>query len=208
MSNFPEEISSLPHSIVFLYFFTLITEEGFLISPSYSLELFIKMGIFSFTFNFFSQLFIRPTQTTILPFCISFSWSWSWLLPPVQCHEPPSIVLQALSLLDLIPWIYLSLPLYNCKGFDSGHTWWSSGFPYFLQFKSELGNKELMIWATVSSQSCFCRLYRASPSLATKNIINLISVLTIWWCPCVQSSLVLLEEGVCYDQCILLAKLC
>ena len=29
-------------------------------------------------------------------------------------------------------------------------------FPYFLQFKSEFGNKELMIWATVSSRSCFC----------------------------------------------------
>ena len=64
-----------------------------------------------------------------------------------------------------------------------------------------------MIWATVSSWSCFCWLYRASPSLAAKNIISLISVLTIWWCPCVQLSLVLLEEGVCYDQCVLLAKL-
>ena len=64
-----------------------------------------------------------------------------------------------------------------------------------------------MIWTTVSSQSCFHWLYRASPSLAEKNIINLILVLTIWWCPCVESSLVLLEEGVCYDQCILLAKL-
>ena len=53
-----------------------------------------------------------------------------------------------------------------------------------------------MIWATVSSQSCFCWMYRASPSLAAKNIINLISVLIIWWCPCVESSLVLLEEGV------------
>ena len=42
-----------------------------------------------------------------------------------------------------------------------------------------------MIWAAVSSRSCFCWLYRASPSLAAKNIINLISVLTIWWCPCV-----------------------
>ena len=49
-----------------------------------------------------------------------------------------------------------------------------------------------MIWATVSSWSCFCWLYRASPSLAAKNIINQISVLTIWWCPCVESSLVLL----------------
>ena len=27
------------------------------------------------------------------------------------------------SLSDLIPWIYLSLPLYNHKGFDLGHTW-------------------------------------------------------------------------------------
>ena len=59
-----------------------------------------------------------------------------------------------------------------------------------------------MIWATGSSQSCFCWLYRAAPSLAAKNIINLISVLTIWWCPCVESSLVLLEEGVCHDQCV------
>ena len=68
-----------------------------------------------------------------------------------------------------------------------------------------------MIWATVSSRSCFCWLYRASASSAAKNIISLISVLTIdWfqWFPCVESSLVLLEEAVCYDQCILLAKLC
>ena len=55
-----------------------------------------------------------------------------------------------------------------------------------------------MIWATVSSQSCFCWLYRASPSLAAKNIINPISILTIWWCPRVESSFALLEEGVCY----------
>ena len=27
-------------------------------------------------------------------------------------------------------------------------------------------------------------------------------------CPCVESSLVLLEEGICYDQCVLSAKLC
>ena len=61
-----------------------------------------------------------------------------------------------------------------------------------------------MIWAIVSSWSCFCWLYRVSPSLAAKNIINLISVLTFWWCPCVESSLVLLEEDVCYDQCVVL----
>ena len=48
-----------------------------------------------------------------------------------------------------------------------------------------------MIWTTVSSQYCFCLMYRTSPSLAAKNIIHLISVLTIWWCPYVESSLVL-----------------
>ena len=63
-----------------------------------------------------------------------------------------------------------------------------------------------MIWATVSSRSCFCWLYTASPSLATKNVINLISVLIIWWCPCVKSSHVLLKKGVCFYQCILLAE--
>ena len=50
-------------------------------------------------------------------------------------------------------------------------------------------------WATVSSQYSFCWLYRASPSLAAKNIINLISVLAFWWCPCVESSLLL--KGGC-----------
>ena len=116
------------------------------------------------------------------------------------------------TLSDLIPWICLSPSLYNCKGFGLGHTWiWSSGFPYFpyfLQFQSAFGNKEFMIWATVSSWSCFCwLLYTASPSSAAKDIIYLTLILTIWWCPCVEYSLVLLELDVCYDQCVLLAKL-
>ena len=105
---------------------------------------------------FFPQLFVRPLQTTILPFCNSFSWGWSWSLPSVQCHIPSSIVRQALCLSDLIPWIYLSLPVYNWKDSDLDHIWGSSGFPYFLQFKSEFCNKEFMIQATVSSPSCFC----------------------------------------------------
>ena len=48
-----EEISSFP------LFLSLITEEGFLISPCYSLELCIQMGIsflFFFAFSFFSFL--------------------------------------------------------------------------------------------------------------------------------------------------------
>ena len=72
-------------------------------------------------------------------------------------------------------------------------TEWSSGLTYFLQVEPELCNKELMIWATVSFWSCFRWLSRASLSSAAKNIISLVSVLTIWWCPRVQSSLVLLR---------------
>ena len=34
---------------------------------------------------FFSQLFVKPPQTTILPSCISFSLGWFWSLPPGQC---------------------------------------------------------------------------------------------------------------------------
>ena len=69
-------------------------------SSCYSLKLCIQMLIsflFSFAFCFSSfTVFVRPPQTAILPFCISFPWRWSWSLSPVPCHEPHSIVHQAL----------------------------------------------------------------------------------------------------------------
>ena len=40
---------------------------------------------------FFPQLFIKLLQTTM-----SFSQGWFWSLPPVQCYEPSSVVIQAL----------------------------------------------------------------------------------------------------------------
>ena len=46
-----EEVSRLSNCIVSLYFFALITEEGFLISPCSALELCLQMGI-SFLFSF------------------------------------------------------------------------------------------------------------------------------------------------------------
>ena len=58
-----------------------------------------------------------------------------------------------------------------------------------------------------SVSDCFNRQYRACPSLDAKNIINLILVLSIYWCPCVESSLGLLEKDVCYDQRAHLTKL-
>ena len=143
ISDFLKEISSLSHSITFLYFFALISKEAFLISPCYSLELCIQMGIsflcsFAFSFSFFSQLFVKPPQATILSFCISLSWGWSWSLPPVQCHESLSIVLQALCLSDLIPWIYLSLPLYNCKIWFRSYLNGQVVFPTFFNLSLNL----------------------------------------------------------------------
>ena len=75
--------------------------------PHEELISFLFAYIFSFLLCFslllFSQLFIRPPQTAILLFCISFPWGWSWSLSPVQCHKPPSIVHQALYLSALVP---------------------------------------------------------------------------------------------------------
>jgi len=56
ISNFLEEMSSLSHSTVSLNFFALITEEGFLISPCYSLKLCIQMDLSSFCPLPFSSL--------------------------------------------------------------------------------------------------------------------------------------------------------
>ena len=66
ISNFLEELSSLSHSVVFLYFFALITEKGFLIFACYSLELCIQMGI---TF-----LFCPSSQSS--GFSSSHVWMW------------------------------------------------------------------------------------------------------------------------------------
>ena len=66
-------------------------------------------------------------------------------------------------------------------------------FPTFFNLSLNMAIRSS--WSEpVSSRSCFCWLYRASPSLAAKYIINLISVLTIWWCPCTEPSLVSLER--------------
>ena len=85
-----EEISSLSHSVFFSFSLHFFISEGFLISSYCSLELCIQLGIsflFSFAFHFssFPQLFVRLPQTTILPFCSSFSWGWFWSPTPVQC---------------------------------------------------------------------------------------------------------------------------
>ena len=98
-------------------FLSLLLFFGTLHSDAY-----IFPFVLCFLFLFFSQLFVRPPQTAILHFCISFSSEWSWSLPLIQCHEP-SVHSSSGTLSGLIPWIYLSLSLYNRKGFYLDHTW-------------------------------------------------------------------------------------
>ena len=120
-------------TVVFLYFFALIAEEGFLISSCYSLELCIQMFI---SFLYTSLLFTavcKASPDSHFAFLHSFPWGWPWSLSPVQCHELLSIVHQALYLSDLVHSIYFSLPLYNHKGFDLGHTY-LNGLVVFLTF--------------------------------------------------------------------------
>ena len=100
VSHFLEKSSRLPHSVISLFLCTdhwgrlsylSLLFFGFLLSNGNIFPL-----LHCFLLLFFSQLLGRPPQTAILFSCISFSWGWSCSLSPVQCHEPPSIVHQAL----------------------------------------------------------------------------------------------------------------
>ena len=79
----------LKRSLVFpILFFSLITlhwsmRKAFLSLlvffgiPHSSGYIFLFLLCLSHIFSCFSPLFVRPPQTTILPFCISFPWWWS-----------------------------------------------------------------------------------------------------------------------------------
>src|SRR5574337_839229 len=87
ISDFLEEISSLSHSVVVLSFFALIAEEGFLISPCYSLELCIQMHIsflFSFAFGFSSfHSYFKASSDSYFAFLHFFLLGM--VLIPVSC---------------------------------------------------------------------------------------------------------------------------
>ena len=125
ISNFLEEISSLSHSVLFLYFFALIAEEGFLISSCYSLELCIQMLIsFLFSFVFFASLLFTATcrASPDSHFAFLRFFSMGIVLIPVSCtvswtsfHSSSALHLSYLSICLLF--IYLSvrkghLPIY------------------------------------------------------------------------------------------------
>ena len=80
-----------------------------------------------FTSCLFSALCVRPPQTTTLPFLHFFFLGMvlitaSYTMFRTSFHSFPG------TLSDLIPSIYLSLPLYDHKWFDLGHAWMSWWF--------------------------------------------------------------------------------
>ena len=81
ISNFLEEISSLSHSIVFLYFFALITEEGFLISPCFLWDSVFKWVYLSFSPLLFASLAIK-VMLKILQARLQQYMNWE--LPDIQ----------------------------------------------------------------------------------------------------------------------------
>ena len=112
ISNFLEENSSLSHCVVSLYFFALITEEGFLISPCYSLEFCIQMGIAFFSPLPFTSLFsvICKASPDNLSLNLAIRSLWS---------EPQSV--PSLVFADCIEFLHLWLQRNNQTDFSIDH---------------------------------------------------------------------------------------
>ena len=149
ISNFIEEISSLSYSIVFLSLHWSLRKSFLSLLAILWNSAFkwahLSFSPVSFTSLLFTAICKAPSDNHFV--FLHFLFLVMVLIPAsVQCHEPPSIVLQGLCLSDLIPWMYFSLPLYNHKGFELGHTWmiWFSlvvslvVFPTFFNLSQNL----------------------------------------------------------------------
>ena len=115
ISNFLDKISSVSHSIVFLCFFALISGEGFLISPCYSLELWIQTGMSSFSPLPFTSLLLTAKASSDNHFTFfAFLFLGDGLDPCLlyNVHSSSGTLSVRSNPLNL------SLPLYNRKGFD------------------------------------------------------------------------------------------
>ena len=119
----------LSHSIVFLYFFfphcSLRKAFLSLLAILWN-SAFRWVYLSSFLLPFASLLFstiYKASSDNHLGF-LHFFFPLGIVLITASCTmSQTSIHSSSGTLSDRIPWIYLSLPLYNHKGFDLGHTW-------------------------------------------------------------------------------------
>ena len=124
---FLKRSQSCPFYCFPLYFFALITEEGFLISPCYSLELCMQMIYLSFSplplASFFLSAICKASSEN--QFCLLHLFFLVMVLITASCTISWNSSHSSSGILSIRsnPWIYLSLPLHNLKGFDLGHTW-------------------------------------------------------------------------------------
>ena len=94
----------------------------------------------SLSLLFFSQLFVSPPQTIILPFCICFSCGWSLSLSPVQCHEPLSIVSQVHFNLEFTKIVWCSRLIPTVLGLKGSLSSGALRCPYFQKEHLLLNN--------------------------------------------------------------------
>ena len=80
ISNFLEEISSLSHSVVFLDFFALITEEGFLLAILWNSA--FKWEYLSFSPLLFASLLFFSLEKEMATHSSILAWRILWTEEP------------------------------------------------------------------------------------------------------------------------------
>ena len=127
ISNFLDEISSFSHSVVFFYFFALITKEGFLSLLPILWNSAFKWIYLSFSLLPFTSLLFSAICKTSLDshFAFFHFFFLGMVLITVSCAMSQTSIHSSPGTLSIRsdPRIYLSLPLYNHKRFDLNHTW-------------------------------------------------------------------------------------
>ena len=125
ISNFPEEISSLSHSMDFLYFFALIAEEGFLISPAILWNSAFKWVYLSFSPLLLASLLFTATckASSDSHFAFLHFFFLGMVLITASCTVSQTSLHSSSGTLSIrsAPLNLFLTSLYNGKGFDLGH---------------------------------------------------------------------------------------
>ena len=126
ISNFLEEISSLSHSVVFLYFFALIAEEGFLAilwNSAFSC-LYLCFSPLLFTSLLFTAIFNAFLDSHFA--FLHFFFPMGMVLIPISCTMSRTSFYSSSGTLSIRSWLYIyfSLPLIadGC-GWCTKHSW-------------------------------------------------------------------------------------